>query len=99
MDYSYESKRLPYYGWEVRSRLTRTSIEGTVAAGAEIFVEDVCKCHIISSEQFAEAKDALDAIERKARHWINGREVEPTKLRHDPGLRTAQSVPKEARDK
>ncbi len=71
MDYDFASKRLPYQGWEVRSRLTHVSMEGTVAAGAELYVGEVLKCHLVSCKQFALGSDAISAIERKATLWID----------------------------
>jgi hypothetical protein len=62
---------LPYQGWEIRSRLTQVSVGSTVAAGAEIFVGDICKCSIMSSRQFASRAEAISAIERKATLWID----------------------------
>jgi hypothetical protein len=73
MDHDFASKRLPYQGWEVRSRLTHVSFEGTVAAGAELFVDEVCMCHLVSCKQFAHGSDAISAIERKATLWIDDR--------------------------
>ena len=73
MDYDFASKRLPYQGWEVRSRLTHISLEGTVAAGAELYVDEILKCHLVSCKQFVHGGDAISAIERKATLWIDGR--------------------------
>ena len=71
MDYDFDSKRLPYQGWEVRSRLTHVSLEGTVAAGAELYIDEVLKCHLVSCKQFVHGSDAISAIERKATLWID----------------------------
>ena len=73
MDHDLASRRLPYHGWEVRSRLTHAPLEGTVAAGADLFVGDVCMCHLVSCKQFAHGGDAISAIERKATLWIDDR--------------------------
>jgi hypothetical protein len=77
MDSDFASKRLPYQGWEVRSRLTHVSLEGTVAAGAELFVDEVCICHLVSCKQFVHGSDAIRAIERKATLWIDDRATHP----------------------
>jgi hypothetical protein len=97
MEYDLSDTRLPYRGWEIRSHLTSVSIDGTVAAGAVLFVGDVCKCYIVSCKQFVNGSDAISAIEQKAARWIDVREasletspvsVEPVALRqsdqHEP---------------
>lgn len=53
--------RLPYLGWEVRSRLTHASHDGTVAAAAALHLQEACKCHLMSSRQFGQRDDALRA--------------------------------------
>ena len=75
MDHDFVSKRLPYQGWEVRSRLTHVSLEGTVAAGADLYVDEILKCHLVSCKQFAHGRDAIRAIEGKATLWIDDRET------------------------
>ena len=77
MEYDRDSTRLPYRGWEIRSHLTHVSIEGTVAAGAALFFEQACQCHIISCRQFANGGDAIHAIETKASIWIDDRQSHP----------------------
>ncbi|RZL89082.1 MAG: hypothetical protein EOP82_21060 [Variovorax sp.] len=78
MENDLDSAPVAYRGWEIRSRLTHVSIEGTVAAGAMLFLDEACKCHIVSCKQFANGGDALGAIERKAALWIDGRETSRT---------------------
>jgi hypothetical protein len=82
MDHDPDFVRLPYLGWEVRSRLTHASYDGTVAAGAMLYFEEACKCHLMSSQQFVHADEAIRAIEVKATHWIDQHETS-TKTRHD----------------
>lgn len=77
MEYDRDSTRLPYRGWEIRSHLTHVSLEGTVAAGAMLYFDEACKCHLISCRQFAKGSDAIGAIETKAAHWIDERENHP----------------------
>ena len=86
MDHDFVSKRLPYLGWEVRSRLTSISLDGTVAAGAELYVDEVLKCHLVSCRQFASGSDAITAIERKATLWIDDREAHPRSSHVEPAL-------------
>lgn len=74
MEYDLSDTRLPYRGWEICSHLTSVSIDGTVAAGAVLFVGDDCKCHIVSCKQFVNGSDAISAIEQKAARWIDVRE-------------------------
>ena len=74
--------RLPYQGWEVRSHLTQLSFDGTVAAGAMLYFEEACKCHLMSSKQFAKGNDAIRAIEVKATQWIDERAT-TDKASHD----------------
>lgn len=98
MEYDISDARLSYRGGEIRSHLTSVSIDGTVAAGAVVFVGDDCKCYIISCKQFVNGSDAIRAIEQKAARWIDVREaglettspvsIEPVALRpseqHEP---------------
>jgi hypothetical protein len=76
------SVSLSYHGWKVRSSLTHVFFDGTVAAGAMLYLEEACKCHLTSSKQFARGEEALRAIEVKATHWIDQRE-ESAKTSHD----------------
>lgn len=76
----------PYRGWEIRSHLTHVSPEGTVAAGAAVFIGDDCKCHIVSCRQFVNGGDALLAIERKAALWIDSLETSPGADLVEPAL-------------
>ena len=62
MEYDRDSTRLSYHGWEIRSHLTGVSFDGTVAAGAMLYFEEACRCHIISCRQFADGDDAIHAI-------------------------------------
>ena len=75
MEYDISDARLSYRGWEIRSHLTSVSIDGTVGAGAVLFVGDDCKCYIISCKQFVNGSDAISAIEQKATRWIDVREA------------------------
>ncbi|MGJ7512161.1 hypothetical protein [Variovorax sp. GT1P44] len=77
MDYDRDSRRISYHGWEIRSHLTNVSFDGTVAAGAMLYFQEACQCHIISCRQFAEGRDAIHAIEVKASLWIDDRETHP----------------------
>ncbi|MDM0033438.1 hypothetical protein QTI33_14980 [Variovorax sp. J22P271] len=90
MEYDRDSKRLFYHGWEIRSHLTSASFVGTVAAGAMVYFEDACQCHIISCRQFSTGGDAIHAIEIKASLWIDERENHPrtsTRISHvEPSL-------------
>lgn len=73
----FDLRHLTYHGWEVRSRLAHPSPEGTLSAGAEVFMDEICMCHLVSCMQFATASAALIAIERKATLWIDDRESNP----------------------
>ena len=86
MDHDPDFVRLPYHGWEVRSRLTHVSFDGTVAAGAMLYFEEACKCHLMSSQQFARGDEALRAIEVKATHWIDQRETSAKTSHDEPAL-------------
>ena len=77
MEYDRDSTRLSYQGWEIRSHLTSVSLDGTVAAGAMLYFEEACQCHIISCRQFADGGDAIHAIETRASLWIDDRESNP----------------------
>ena len=77
MEYDSDSTRLLYHGWEIRSHLTHCSLNGTVAAGAMLFLGEACKCHIVSSKQFADSANAISAIETKAVLWIDVFEISP----------------------
>jgi len=86
MEYDRDSTRLSYHGWEIRSHLTHVSFEGTVAAGAMLFFEEACQCHIVSCKQFADGGDAIHAIEIKASLWIDDRETNPRTSHVEPSL-------------
>ncbi|OUM02266.1 hypothetical protein [Variovorax sp. JS1663] len=86
MEYDRDSTRLSYHGWEIRSHLTSASFDGTVAAGAMLYFEEACQCHIISCRQFANAGDAIQAIETRASLWIDDRESHPRTSYVEPSL-------------
>lgn len=86
MDYDRDSTRLPYRGWEIRSHLTHISFDGTVAAGAMIYFEEACKCHLVSCKQFVDGFDAIHAIEAKASLWVDDRELNPRSEHVEPLL-------------
>jgi len=77
MEYDRGSRRISYHGWEIRSHLTSVSFDGTVAAGAMLYLQETCQCHIISCKQFASGDDAIRAIETRASRWIDDRESHP----------------------
>jgi len=86
MEYDCDSKRLSYLGWEIRSHLTSVSIDGTVAAGAMLYFQEACQCHMISCRQFADGGDAIHAIETKASLWIDERQRNPRTSHVEPSL-------------
>ena len=86
MDHDPDFVRLSYHGWEIRSRLTHVSFDGTVAAGAMLHFEEACKCHLMSSRQFAQGDEALRAIEVKATHWIDQLEASARTSHDEPAL-------------
>ena len=86
MEYDRDSTRLSYHGWEIRSHLTAVSFDGTVAAGAMLYFEEACQCHIISCRQFAHGGDAIHAIETRASLWIDDRENNPRTSHVEPSL-------------
>ena len=86
MEYDRDSKHISYHGWEIQSHLTSVSFDGTVAAGAMLYFEEVCRCHIISCKQFAKGDDAIRAIEIKASLWIDDRETHPRTSHVEPSL-------------
>jgi len=86
MEYDRDSVRLSYHGWEIRSHLTSVSFDGTVAAGATLYFEEACQCHIISCRKFADGGDAIHAIETRASHWIDGRLSKPRTSHVEPPL-------------
>ncbi|MDR6854815.1 hypothetical protein [Variovorax guangxiensis] len=86
MDHDPDFVRLPYHGWDVCSRLTHVSLDGTVAAGALLYFEEACKCHLLSSQQFARGEEAIRAIEVKATRWIDQRETSATTSNDEPRL-------------
>ncbi|MDM0078837.1 hypothetical protein QTH90_30830 [Variovorax sp. J2P1-59] len=86
MEYDCDSTRLSYHGWEIRSHLTHASFDGTVAAGAMLYLGEACRCHIISCRQFANGADAIHAIETKASLWIDDRESNPRTSHVEPSL-------------
>ena len=86
MNHDSDFVRLLYLGWEVRSRLTHASYDGTVAAGATLYFQEACKCHLMSSRQFAQGDEALRAIEVKATHWIDQREASARTSHDEPAL-------------
>lgn len=77
MEHDHDSTRSSYQGWEIRSHLTSVAYDGTVAAGAVLYFDEVCQCHIISCRQFANGGDAIHAIETKASIWIDDRGNHP----------------------
>lgn len=81
-----DANRTHHRGWEIRTHLTCVSLEGTVAAGATVFIGDDCQCHIVSCHQFANSSDALLAIERKAARWIDGHQATPGADLVEPAL-------------
>ena len=86
MEYDRDSTRLSYHGWEIRSHLTGVSFDGTVAAGAMLYFEEACRCHIISCRQFADGDDAIHAIETRASLWIDDRQRNPRTSHVEPSL-------------
>ncbi|MBU1359317.1 MAG: hypothetical protein KKC85_12415 [Gammaproteobacteria bacterium] len=74
MELDLDAPGVLYRGWEIRSRLTHLSIEGTVAASAEVYLRGDCKCHFVSCRQFVLGDQALAAIEDKATRWIDQRQ-------------------------
>jgi len=86
MEYDRGSMRLSYHGWEIRSHLTSVSFDGTVAAGAMLYFEKACQCHIISCRKFADGGDAIRAIETRASLWIDGRLSNPGTSHVEPSL-------------
>ena len=86
MEYDRDSTRLSYHGWEIRSHLTSVSLDGTVAAGAMLYYEEACRCHIISCRKFADGGDAIHAIETRASLWIDDRQSNPRTSHVEPSL-------------
>jgi hypothetical protein len=57
-----------------------------VAAGAMLYFEEACRCHIISCRQFADGGDAIHAIETRASLWIDDRQRNPRTSHVEPSL-------------
>ncbi|WP_213959119.1 MULTISPECIES: hypothetical protein [unclassified Variovorax] len=82
MDHDSDSIRLRYHGWDVRSNLMQSSLDGMVAAGAMLYFDEACKCHLVSCRQFANAGVAIQAIQLKATQWIDAREATAEEVAH-----------------
>jgi hypothetical protein len=73
MDEDGEVKRFVYEGWEVRICLTVVNDGHEIQAGghADLWRDEVHKCRVALSGRFADEAETCDALERKARDWVD----------------------------
>ncbi|RZL92515.1 MAG: hypothetical protein EOP82_09990 [Variovorax sp.] len=71
MDEDGEVKRFAYEGWEICICLTEATAEGQAAGHADLSRDGDHKCRVALSGRFPDAESACDALERKARNWVD----------------------------
>lgn len=65
-----EVRRFVYQGWEIRICLT-PSVGDHAGGHADLWRDAVHKCRVALSGRYADEVQACDALERKARAWVD----------------------------
>lgn len=65
-----EVKRFVYADWEIRVSLSALA-DGQTAGHADLWREGAHLCRVALSGRFADEAQACDALERKARDWVD----------------------------
>ncbi|MGK6307906.1 hypothetical protein [Variovorax sp. DT-64] len=71
MDDDGEVKRFMYEAWEVRVYLNGVALEEQAWGHADLWRDGEHKCRVALSGRFEDAASALDALERKAKAWVD----------------------------
>ncbi|RST53262.1 hypothetical protein [Variovorax sp. MHTC-1] len=66
-----EVKRFVYADWEIRVCLSALGADGQTAGHADLWREGAHLCRVALSGRFADEAQACDALERKARDWVD----------------------------
>jgi hypothetical protein len=66
-----EVKRLVYEAWEIRVCLDGAVSDGQASGHADLWRDDEHKCRVALSGHFQDAASACDALERKAKAWVD----------------------------
>jgi len=68
-----EVKRFVYEAWEICISLDSIAFEAQASGHADLWHEGEHKCRVALTCHFKDAASACDALERKAKAWINDR--------------------------
>ena len=71
MDEDGEVKRFDYEGWEIRICLSAALLDGQAAGHADLLRDGEHKCRVALSGRYPDAASASDALERKAKAWVD----------------------------
>jgi hypothetical protein len=66
-----EVKRFVYEAWEVRVHLNAVAVEEQAWGHADLWRDGEHKCRVALSGRFEDAASAYDALERKAKAWVD----------------------------
>lgn len=66
-----EVKRFVYEAWEVRVCLEATAAEGQSSGHADLWRDGEHRCRVALTGRFPDAASACDALERKAKSWVD----------------------------
>jgi len=66
-----EVKRFVYEAWEVRVCLEAVATEGQASGHADLWRDGEHKCRVALTGRFQDAESACDALERKAKAWVD----------------------------
>jgi hypothetical protein len=66
-----EVKRFVYEAWEIRICLEALAFEGQASGHADLSRDGEHKCRVALTGRFQNAGSACDALERKAKAWVD----------------------------
>ena len=66
-----EVRRFVYEAWEVRVCLEAAATEGQASGHADLWRDGEHKCRVALTGRFQDAESACDALERKAKAWVD----------------------------
>ncbi|MEJ7685901.1 MAG: hypothetical protein WKG52_02240 [Variovorax sp.] len=71
MDEDGEVERFVHEGWEIRISVAAAPTEGQTSGHADLWRDGVHRCRIALSGRFPDVGGACDALERKAKAWVD----------------------------
>ncbi|MBT2321481.1 hypothetical protein J7E62_03790 [Variovorax paradoxus] len=71
MDQDGEVKRFVHAGWEISVCLSVMGADGQAAGHADLWRDGAYLCRVALSGRFADEMQACEALEHKARDWVD----------------------------